>query len=254
MIALIPIKTGPFRHGKMKFNPALGVEMLEEFQPKTEPIFDRDEEAHLRQPRNLKEKFVNFYYNAVPYFTLNLVWCALSLPVVTIFPALGGLYYAVLQMSQDGSADGGTVWEGFKKFGWLSLRWGVLVYGLGAVLVLNIWFYFNLDQAWAIFALSGAVVFLLIWIAINQFSFPILLLQEEKKIILAIRNGFIIVMRKPLVALKVIALSLLISAVSILLPPLWIFISMAWIINIRTRTAIKVIKTLQTPDEPKDTV
>ncbi len=228
--------------------------MPEESQPKPEPIFDRDEEAHLHQPRNLKEKFNTFYYNAVPYFTLNLVWCALSLPVVTILPALGGLYYAVLQMSQEGSADGGTVWEGFKKHWRLSLRWGVLVYGVAAVLILNIWFYLNLDQSWAIFALFGAVVFLILWIAVNQFSFPLLLLQEEKKIFLAIRNGFIVVMRKPLAALKVMALSLLISAVSIVLPPLWIFISMAWIVNIRIRTAIKVIKTLQMPDEPEGTV
>ena len=228
--------------------------MPEESRSNTEHIFENDEEANLHQPRNLKEKFLNFYYNAVPYFTLNLIWCALSLPVVTIFPAMGGLYYAVLQMSQEGSADGGTVWEGFKKYWWLSLRWGLLVYGVEAVLVLNIWFYLNLEQSWAIFALFGAVVFLILWIAMNQFSFPLLLLQEEKKIFQAIQNGFIVVMRKPLEAIKVMALSLLISAVSIALPPLWVFISMAWIVSIRTRTAIKVIKTLQKPDEPGVTV
>ncbi len=57
-IALVPIAASLFRHGKMKFNPALGVEMPEESQPKPEPIFDRDEEAHLHQPRNLKEKLI----------------------------------------------------------------------------------------------------------------------------------------------------------------------------------------------------
>ena len=224
--------------------------MPEEPHPKIEPLFEQDEEANLHKPRNLKEKFFNFYYNAVPFFTLNLIWCALSLPVVTIFPALGGLYYAVLQMSQEGSADGGTVWEGFKKHWWLSLRWGLLVYGVEAVLVLNIWFYLNLDQSWAIFALFGAVVFLILWIAMNQFSFPLLLMQEEKKIFLAIRNGFIVVMRKPLEAIKVMVLSLLISVVSILLPPLWIFITMAWIVNIRVRTTIKILKAIQAKDEP----
>ena len=223
--------------------------MPEESHKRAESIFEESGEAQLRQPRNLKERFFNLYYNAVPYFTLNLIWCALSLPVVTIFPALGGLYYAVLQMSQEGSADGGTVWEGFKKHWWLSLRWGLLVYGVEAVLVLNIWFYLNLDQSWAIFALFGAVIFLILWIALNQFSFPLLLLQEEKKIFLAIRNGFIVVMRKPLEAIKVMALSLLISAASIALPPLWIFISMAWIVSIRTRTVIKVVKTLQSTEE-----
>ena len=224
--------------------------MPEEPHSKIEPLFEQDEEANLPKPRNLKEKFFNFYYNAVPFFTLNLIWCALSLPVVTIFPALGGLYYAVLQMSQEGSADGGTVWEGFKKHWWLSLRWGLLVYGVEAVLVLNIWFYLNLDQSWAIFALFGAVVFLILWIAMNQFSFPLLLMQEEKKIFLAIRNGFIVVMRKPLEAIKVMVLSLLISVVSILLPPLWIFITMAWIVNIRIRTTIKILKAIQAKDEP----
>ena len=223
--------------------------MPEEPHSKIEPLFEQDEEANLPKPRNLKEKFFNFYYNAVPFFTLNLIWCALSLPVVTIFPALGGLYYAVLQMSQEGSADGGTVWEGFKKHWWLSLRWGLLVYGVEAVLVLNIWFYLNLDQSWAIFALFGAVVFLILWIAMNQFSFPLLLMQEEKKIFLAIRNGFIVVMRKPLEAIKVMVLSLLISVVSILLPPLWIFITMAWIVNIRIRTTIKILEAIQGKDE-----
>ena len=222
--------------------------MPEEFQPQPAPIFEESQEADLKKPRNLKDKFFNVYYNAVPYFTLNLIWCALSLPVVTIFPAMGGLYYAVLQMTQEGSANAETVWEGFKKHWWLSLRWGLLVYGVGALLLVNIWFYLNLDQSWAIFALAITIGVLIVWIAVNQYSFPLLLLQEEKKIFIAIRNALVVVMRKPLAALKVMALSLLISAVSITLPPLWIFISMAWIINIRTRTVIKVLKSIRAPE------
>jgi uncharacterized membrane protein YesL len=222
--------------------------MPEEFKPQPAPIFEESQEADLKKPRNLKDKFFNVYYNAVPYFTLNLIWCALSLPVVTIFPAMGGLYYAVLQMTQEGSANAETVWEGFKKHWWLSLRWGLLVYGVGALLLANIWFYLNLDQSWAIFALAITIGVLIVWIAVNQYSFPLLLLQEEKKIFIAIRNALVVVMRKPLAVLKVMALSLLISAVSITLPPLWIFISMAWIINIRTRTVIKVLKSIRAPE------
>ena len=180
--------------------------MPEEFQPQPAPIFEESQEADLKKPRNLKDKFFNVYYNAVPYFTLNLIWCALSLPVVTIFPAMGGLYYAVLQMTQEGSANAETVWEGFKKHWWLSLRWGLLVYGVGALLLANIWFYLNLDQSWAIFALAITIGVLIVWIAVNQYSFPLLLLQEEKKIFIAIRNALVVVMRKPLAALKVMAL------------------------------------------------
>ncbi len=54
-------------------------------------------------------------------------------------------------MSLEGNADGSTV----KKYWWRSFRWGLLVYGVGAVLLLNIWFYFNLNQSRALFTWSN---------------------------------------------------------------------------------------------------
>jgi len=91
-----------------------------------------------------------------------------------------------------------------------------------------------------------------LWIAIHQFSFPLLLMQDEKKILLAMRNGYVIVMRQPLAALKVMLLSLLINALSILLPPLWIFISMALIVQLRTRTVLKAVKKIKEKDAERD--
>lgn len=63
----------------------------------------------------------------------------------------GRVDYAGLQMSQEGNADGST----FKKYWWRSLRWGLLVYSVGAVLLLNIWFYFNLNQSRTLFTWSN---------------------------------------------------------------------------------------------------
>lgn len=242
---------GPAHMVKWEAMPSTGAEMPEESRPDPEPIFPETDLSQLRPPRTMKDKFLNLYYDAVPYFTLNLIWFVLCLPIVTIFPALGGLYYAVLQMNQEGGADGSTVWEGFKKHGWLSVRWGLLVYGVGAVLLVNICFYLNQTQARALYAVAVTVVLLILWVTINQFSFPLLLLQEEQKIFLAIRNGAVISMRQPLMALKVMALSLLISAVSVVLPPLWVFISMAWIVNIRIKTTLKALAALQEKDENK---
>jgi uncharacterized membrane protein YesL len=112
----------------------------------------------------------------------------------------------------------------------------------------NIWFYFNQAQPWAVFLMMAMIVLLFFWTAINQFSFPLLMLQEEKKIGLALRNGYVLVMRQPLQALKVMGLSLLIAAVSTVLPPLWVFISMALIVNIRTQTAIKAVQQINAKD------
>lgn len=226
--------------------------MSESATPEKQPEVTQSDDANIRELRTTKGKFMRFYYNAVPYFTLNVAWFVMSLPVVTIFPALGGLYYAVLQMNQEHGADWGTVWEGLKKHWWLSVRWGLLVVGVDALLAVNIWFYYNLTQDWAVFALTATVVLLIIWLAINQFSFPLLLLQDEKKIFTAIRNGYVVVMRQPLAALKVMGLNLLIAVVSILLPPLWVFISMAAIVSIRTRTVIQAVEKIRAIDADRD--
>lgn len=227
--------------------------MPEETKQEKEQIFPESTSAEEQKSRTLKERLMDFYYDAIPYFTLNLAWFVMSLPVVTLFPALGGLYYAVMDLNQEGRAEWGTVWEGVKEHWWLSLRWGFLVLVVDIVLAANIWFYLNLEQDWALFALMATIIIFVLWIAVNQFSFPILLLQDEKKLFLAIRNSYVVVMRQPLAALKVMLLSLLISVVSTLLPPLWIFIAMALITNIRTRTTLKAVKKIKQKDADRDT-
>jgi uncharacterized membrane protein YesL len=207
-----------------------------------------------RRPKSFKEGLVDFYYNAVPFFNANLAWAVMSLPLVTFFPALGGLYAASLELAQGNVADWGTVWSGFKEHGWLSLRWGLLVLFGDIILLANIWFYFNIDQGWAIFALVACIFLLIFWMAVNQFSFPLLLLQEEKKIFLAIRNGYVVVMRRPLAAVKVMLLNLLITGVSILLPPLWIFISMSLICTLQSREVLKAVDKIRQKDARRDAI
>ncbi len=45
-----------------------------------------------------------------------------------------------------------------------------------------------------------------------------------------------------------VGLSLLIAAASTVLPPLWVFISMALIVNIRTQTANKAVQQINAKD------
>jgi len=215
-------------------------------------IFAESETTPVRVPRSLKEQFLDFYYRVTPLFDVNLAWFVMSLPVVTILPALGGLYYAVLQYNQKNQANWGIVWEGVKTHWWLSIKWGVLVLLVDAILAVNIWFYTTLTQDWALFAVTASVVMLLVWLAINQYSFPVLLLQEEKKILLAIRNSFVLVMRQPLQAVMVLVLSSLLMVVSILFPPLLVFISMAVIVNLQTQSTLRTIKKIREMDAERD--
>ena len=226
--------------------------MPEDKQQEDKNIFPESEFVESNEPKSVKDRFMDFYYGLIPLFTINLVWFLLSLPVITIFPATGGLYYAVLELERENTADWSTVWVGVKKHWWLSLKWGLLVLFSYIFMVANIWFYLNLDQGWSVFPLTISIVVLILWSTVTQFSFPLLLLQEEKKIFLALRNAYVIVMRKPLSALKVLLISFLTTIISILLLPLWIFVSMAWIIRIRTKTVLKAVEEIKQQDAERD--
>lgn len=226
--------------------------MPEEKQQKNEQIFSETEFVESNEPKKIKDRFMDFYYDAIPLFTINLVWFLMSLPVVTIFPATGGLYYAVLELERENTVDWSTVWVGIKKHWWLSIQWGLLISFGYIFMTANIWFYLNLDRGWSIFPLTISIVVLILWSAVSQFSFPLLLLQEEKKILLALRNGYVIVMRKPLAALKVLLIGFLTTIISLLLLPLWIFVSMAWIIRFQTKTVLKAVNEIKQKDIERD--
>jgi uncharacterized membrane protein YesL len=226
--------------------------------PETSDLKHRDQLAKSdhdphRQTRSLVEWWHEIGDHALPLFNVNLAFIVISLPLVTILPALGGLYAAMLKMDRDGGAHWGTVWAGFKQHGWLSIKWGLLVTVGYGVLGVNIWLFHNSAQVWGGVALVIAVSATLLWGIINQFSLPILLLQGDKNVLLAIRTGFLIATRRPLAALGITLISLLIMLFSILLPPLLIFISVAVITYIQTQWVLNSITMIKAADHRRAT-
>lgn len=215
-------------------------------------IYPPVEKAPGRAHRAFKDRLSDFYLSLVPLITLNLAWFVFSLPIVTALPALGGLYYAMNQRQQGEEASWTTVWYGFKKFGWLSMRWGIVLLVVDFVLGFSIWFYAGLAADWAIFATLAAWAGFGFWVLISQFSFPLLLLQKKPGLMLAIRNGYTICLRQPLLTLKVASLSALLVVVSTVFPPLWVFITVAAITHVQTRFAMEAIRLIRAADLLRD--
>jgi len=195
-----------------------------------------------------------WFRKALALLPLNLSWFALSLPIITIFPALGGLYHAVMVYQKDEPSGWRNVWEGFRKHWLISVQWGLLVLVGDLILFGSIWFFQKGTQNWHPYAAAAGVVFSIIWVAINQFSFPLLLLQKEKNVPIAIRNGYVILMRRPQEALKVLLLTLVICAVSIALPPLWILVTVGVIVQIQTRSVLRSVEKIRAADREKDAI
>ncbi len=227
---------------------------MPEISPQNDaPIFPETEFVEDQKPKRMKDRLMDIYYDAIPLFNLNIAWFLLSLPVITLLPATGGLYHAVSNYNRKEPAKWQTLWDGFKKNWAVSLKWGGVVLLGNLILAVNIWFSLNIEASWSIFTLFFGLMITFIWVTINQFSFPLLLLQEEKKIFLALRNAYVIFVRRPWDAIKVTLLSSLITVVSIVIAPLWFFISMALIAHIQTRAVLRTIDKIRAQDAERDT-
>jgi uncharacterized membrane protein YesL len=140
-----------------------------------------------------------------------------------------------------------------KQNWWLSVKWGLSVL-LGYALSGGAWWLFStIQQDWATYASAAAGALIFLWTAINQFSFPMLLVQQEPKVWIAIRNGYVLVVRRPLDALKTLLLTALIAAVSTLLAPAWVVFSMALIAHLQTRALLAAVAKVRSQDAERDT-
>ena len=132
---------------------------------------------------------------------VSLSMVLLSLTVVLAVPA----YLGVLEQARDlthGVRTGiAGMWLGFKREIRRSLPWGLLNLAVTAVFGFTLWFYANSSFAFApalVIFITLIAVFYFIW---QYFSFACYTLQEEKKIRLAWKNAWALMLTRPLLIL-----------------------------------------------------
>jgi uncharacterized membrane protein YesL len=127
----------------------------------------------------------------------NLLWLALTLPLVTAPPAAAGLYYATNQLAHEKEANWQDFFDGFRRYFWLSWRW-MLVNLLAAALVFaNYLFYGRLQAQWSSAVQGVFLGLLLLWVMLQLYTFPLLLEQAEQRVLTALRNSLVLYLRRP---------------------------------------------------------
>jgi uncharacterized membrane protein YesL len=110
----------------------------------------------------LRERSIDLYYDLIALITVNVMWFALTLPIVTAIPALGALFYATNRLAHGYGADWRTFRDGFRAHFWLSWRWGLVSLVIFGILGGNLWFYARADAGWAVWAQMAALAALLL--------------------------------------------------------------------------------------------
>lgn len=195
----------------------------------------------------LRERLINFYLALIPLITINILWFIASLPVVTLIPATGAMFYATNQLARGKGADWRTFVEGFRACFKMSWFWGLLNLIVVVLLVSNYIFYADMQRGTGELPWLPALVTVagFLWLMLQVYTFPLMLEQEQPSLRMALRNAAIAVLRRPVPTLAVALLIILVVAISsTVVVPAWIFITISlcgYIANSATLSAIAKI-------------
>ncbi len=176
--------------------------------------------------QTLRDKLIDAYVALIPLIILNVVWFLISLPIVTLIPATGGLIYATNQLAHGRPADWHTLLEGFRRYFWQSWLIGLANIALLVLFLTNFLFYSYANSEWVVWARGMIIVLALFWLAVQIYMFPLLIEQEQPRTRLALRNSLVIIIRRPLFTLGVtLAIALFAWGTTAIIQPAWIFIT-----------------------------
>jgi uncharacterized membrane protein YesL len=196
--------------------------------------------------QKLRDRVTDTYLSLIPLISLNIIWFVCCVPLVTAIPSTAALFYATNRLAHGGNADWRTFFEGFRVCFRRSWGWGVLNVLVVVGLVSNFLFFSQqLQGVVRVWAGAAVIVVAFLWLSVQLYTFPLLLEQEQPRLLLALRNSLIALLKRPFRTFAFTLVVLAIAGVSTLvLVPLWVFISAslcAYIANRATLVAIAVI-------------
>jgi len=194
-----------------------------------------------------KDTLFNIYYDLVPLVSLNILWFLLTLPIITALPAIAGIYYSTNQLTHQNGAGWKTFLEGFRKYFWVSWRWGLLNLIAVLILVSNLFFYGQYETQWFIILRGISMGIGVLWAIIQLYTFPFLLEQKEPKVWLALRNSLILFAAHPV---PVVSVAILVSVFMVLSTlfalPAWFFLTVSLSAYLANKVVVDSLQDIKT--------
>jgi hypothetical protein len=174
---------------------------------------------------NLKGFLADSYDSGSELVVTNLLWFLFTVLLVTAPPAQAGLFYTTFQLSRGRYEGARTFFEGFRMYFWMSWRWVLLNLLVLAVIVANIWFYSGFRTQWSVWVMGFFLGLGLIWLMLQTFTGPLLMVQEDRRVLVALRNSAVLFIKKPLACINVFLIVLVLTGLSTLLGVPWLLLT-----------------------------
>lgn len=179
---------------------------------------------------------------------VNLAWILSWFTIVLGPPATLGLYHVTNQLAHGQSRGLGGLWEGIRRYFWVSWLWFLLNLVVVLILTVNVWFYLGINAAWAGFLAVFVVALAVIWWIVQFYALGYLMEQKRKNLGLALRNGLFTALSAPGYSLVVASAALLLAALSIALVFPLLLGGPALIAALGTRAVLERVKSYRVRD------
>ena len=179
-------------------------------------------------------------------------WVLIFIPIALASPATGGLYYATNQLAHGN--DGGPLvyWYGLKTYLGPSYRWGILNLVVAFLFSVNIWFYGNAPWNFAPYVRIVFIVGAVFWTAIQMYTFPFMLEQDQPQVRMALRNSFLAVARFPIRSFGFLLIVFAMAMASTYIYfVLWVVVTVSLIAYFSNKNTLAVLRKLLAQDRAR---
>jgi len=141
---------------------------------------------------------------------VNMVGVMACLTVLFAPPAIFGIAYTANRLADGESLGLTALIQGGRKYLVKSWLWALLNIVIFYIVSINVSFYGSAPSSWGSVMQYVFVFLAVVWLMVQFYALPYLMTMEEKKLLLALRNGWFMLMASPLYSL---AMALLLGVI-----------------------------------------
>ena len=157
----------------------------------------------------------DWYDDWVNMFVINLIFLLCWVTIILGPPALFGIYHITSELAYGHSEDPRELFRGMRKYFFKSWQWFIINLMIASIIVVNFYFYRYVRFNWALFVQAIFILLGILWLAVQFYTLPYLMEQEEKSLKTALRNGLFTILSAPGYSFVVIGFAAFLAGLSV---------------------------------------
>lgn len=147
----------------------------------------------------------DWYNGMVSLATMNAMWFGAALTVLLLAPATAGIYAATHSAARGTGQHLDDFVQGAREYLWVSVRWLLANVLVVVIFVVNVMFYGAAPGILPQFILIALLSVGLLWLAMQLYVWPFLMVQEDHRLRVALKNAAFLSLASPLYTLTLLA-------------------------------------------------